>query len=130
MQVLRKVGITAALLSSLVAWAADAGSFAGRWAGTMTGRNGGKVEVELVLKGEAGTWRMSNSSRKGGSNPCLGRDLPVAVVSRTDVELQFDVNGAQVIKGCIDHRVTLTTNDGKTLKGSVSDGRALEFARR
>jgi len=129
MHVLWKVGMTAALLSSLVAWAADAGSFTGQWAGTMTGRNGGKVEVDLVLKGEAGTWRMSNSSRKG-ANPCLGRDLPVVVVSRTDTELQFDVNGAQVIKGCIDNRATLTTDDGKTLKGRLNDGRTLEFSRR
>lgn len=132
MHVLRMVGAIALLAWPPALWAQDAGPYAGQWVGTMKSQAGGEVKVDLMLQGAAGTWRMSTPDRPGRAraNPCLERDLPVALVAQTAQEVQFDVQGAKVVKGCIDHRATLTTIDGKTLQGRLADGRALTFTRR
>jgi hypothetical protein len=132
MHAARIVGILALMALAGAAWSQDAGPFAGKWIGTMTVQSGRKVQVDLELQDAGGTWHMSTPDRPGRSrgNPCLGLDMPLVVVAQSQDELQFDVQGGKVIKGCIDERATLTTNDGKSLQGQLSDGRALTFSRR
>lgn len=128
-----RVGGFCALMSLCVAaWAQDAGPYAGTWIGTMKSKVGGEVRVDLVLQGAAGTWRMSTPDRtaRGRVNPCLERDFPVAVASQGDGQLQFDVQGDKVIKGCVDQRATLSGSGADRLEGQLNDGRALSFTRR
>lgn len=128
----RMLGFAALLVLCNVARAQDAGPYAGAWVGTMKTQVGGEARIDLVLKGVAGTWRMSTPGRtaRARANPCLERDFPVVVVAQGDGQLQFDIEGGKVIKGCIDHRATLTAADDNTLQGRLSDGRTLSFSRR
>lgn len=133
MRGIRFLGVTALMALSGFAWAQDAGPYAGQWVGSMKTQVGGEVRVDLVLKGAAGTWRMSTPERiaRTRQNPCLERDFPVVLVAQVEGQLQFDISGGKVIKGCIDQRATLTASEeGKTLRGQLGDGRTLDFTRR
>ena len=132
MRRIRTLGVTALMALSVAAWAQDAGPYAGKWVGTMKSQVGGEVRIDLVLKGTTGTWRMSTPDRMARTrvNPCLERDFPIVVVAQAEGQLQFDIAGDKVIKGCIDQRATLTASDADTLQGRLNDGRALAFSRR
>ena len=73
-------------------------SLVGKWSGVMSTQKGGEVSVELDVAETGGTWRMSMPGGKGRSNPCLGRDIPVAIKSLSATELSIAINGASVIK--------------------------------
>ena len=101
----------------------------GKWLGVIKGQGGGELSVELVLAETGSTWRFLPRGNQGHRNPCVGREFPVVLKSQTATELSFEIRGAQILQGCINQTATLTSTDGKTLEGSLADGRAVSLSR-
>ncbi len=129
MRIAHVVALSAALIT-LPSAAQQTSSLAGKWSGVMTTQKGVEVGVELALTEAGGTWHMSIRGGMGRQNPCLRRDFPVAVKSQSATELTMHINGASVLRGCIDATATLTSTDGKHLEGTLDDGRSVKLTRR
>ncbi len=105
----------------------------GKWRGTLETKSGtAPMELYVVIKGRTGTLRMSLSARALGSGrlgACYDRDLPLEVVEPTDTDVVLDVQGAKVLQGCLNQKARLKLVDGKTLEGTLADGRAMKLTR-
>lgn len=116
---------------TISAGAQDVG-FKGKWSGPLAGLFGYELITELVLNDSSGTFRMFppvGAGRIGKNNPCLGREFPVVVVSKSPSDLILNINGSQVMGGCIDLGASLKIVNTNTLEGSLTDGRVLKFSR-
>ena len=87
------------------------------------------MNLEVVLTGTSGTWRMTSMTGPGRNNPCLGRELPVVILAQSDNELNLEVQGGKVIQGCLDQTASLKLIDPKTLDGALKDGRPVKLSR-
>lgn len=125
-----KLIVFSIVLLSFPAISQQSTSLVGKWSGVMSTQKGGEVSVELDVAETGGTWRMSMPGGKGRNNPCLERDIPVTIKSLSTAELSIDINGASVIKGCIDASASLRSTDGKHLQGSLTDGRRVSLSRK
>ena len=103
--------------------------FAGTWSGVMS-TQAGDIPVTLVLTEAAGAWRMGAKGGMARRNPCLEKDMPVVVKSHSSTELAIAIEGATVLKGCIDATANLKSTDGKNLEGSLNDGRRVKLNRK
>lgn len=102
----------------------------GVWVGTVKEVNGQQTQVELKLTTAAGTWRMMNTSAGNSSrNPCANKDLPVTIKSSSATELVLQIEGAKVLRGCLNQAVSLQSADTKSLTGSFADGRMVNLIR-
>ena len=115
------------LLSASTAFSQQSDSLLGKWTGFMTSQGGRETAVELVIGDTGGTWRFTLQG--GGKNPCLGKAFPVSVTAHSATELSLDINGAKVLKGCIQTSASLTSSDGKSLQGKLGDGRRVKLSR-
>ncbi|MBC7788774.1 MAG: hypothetical protein H7Z74_02405 [Anaerolineae bacterium] len=122
------VALAAAVFPTLI-YAQQSPSLLGKWSGTMSTAGGGELAVELSLSETAGTWRFVPKGSQGRNNPCLGKDFPVVVTTQSATELKFEVLGASVIQGCINAAAVLNLIEGKSLEGSLADGRIVKLAR-
>lgn len=123
----RAVFMLAAFGTASLAQATD---FQGKWTSQLISKSGKDQVIELVLNESDGTWLMVPQTGKSGkSDPCVGKEFPVAVVSQSSPDIVLEINGSKVIAGCINQGASLKLMDGKTLEGSLKDGRALKFVR-
>jgi len=123
--------LSAATLLVLSTAIAQTPPHVGKWSGTMEGDSGRLLPVEVNLTDTAGTWRMSPPAGAGPgarNNPCFGKELPVAVESSAEA-LVLNVNGSQVIQGCMDAKISLTLI-GAEYKGQTTRGRAVSLTRK
>jgi hypothetical protein len=123
--------IVLALASLCAVSQAQEVSYAGKWIGTVATTQGQPMDVDVVIKGDTGTWRMRlhGASTQGRLNPCLERDLPAQVLAQSDTQRVFQVQGSRVQQGCFNQKVTLRLVDRKTLEGKLGDGRAVKLTR-
>jgi hypothetical protein len=99
----------------------------GTWRVKFTGDRGTPEDAELVVNAGNGTW--TNNSRRRGSDPCVGRTMPIAVSRATGDELEFAVEGSKALLGCPDFIVSAKRVDNSTLEGKYSDGRRISLVR-
>lgn len=121
----------AAAVFVVTALAQDAASafYDGTWAMTGTSAEGRPINAELVLKGDAGTWRLfAAGGRAQKGNPCLMKDFPVDVRKSTVDELTFHVDGPKVVAGC--NEFTATLRPANALDGSTQGGGTLHIERK
>lgn len=128
MSALRLLGLGSALLAS-IAFAQGSNPFNGKWLAKFQGERGGAREAELVVKDDAGTWKVFGTSHDTKRNPCMGRDLPIAVQRASTGEFAFRIESSKALTGCTDRSVTLKRVDDKTLEGQFDDGRMLTLVR-
>jgi len=121
--------ICLALVQSAIAQQGN--GLAGNWVGTMPGLSGNQLGVELAIAESGGTFRMKPpSGNVGRNNPCFGRDFPVTIVSQSASEAVVQINGSALLPGCIDQTVTFKSADGKSMEGSLPDGRQIKLNRK
>jgi len=111
---------TKILAASLLAFVAgvsaqEAANYSGKWLAQVTPPSGKTYEANVVIDGTAGTWQAMASSR---NDPCVGRPVPIAVLTATADQLAFRIKHAEAIPGCIDSTVRVNRVDDKTMKGS------------
>jgi len=128
MNTLRLLGLGGALLGS-IAFAQGSNPYNGKWQAKFQGERGGAKEAELVVKDNGGTWRVWGTSHDTKRNPCIGRELPIAVQRASTGELAFRIESSKALTGCTDRSVTLKRVDDKTLEGQFDDGRTLTLVR-
>jgi hypothetical protein len=122
--------LAAALLASLsTAACSQAAQFDGKWTGTMMGKGGGELGVELTIAQASGTWRFVPRGTQGRNNQCLGKEFPVAVTSQSEEAIEFAIKGASVLAGCIDQSAILKAPSASVLEGMLEDGRRLRLSR-
>ena len=98
-----------------LAIAQDAANYSGKWRAQVTPPSGRTYEANVVIDDKVGTWQALASSR---NDPCVGRPVPIAVLSATNDELSFRIKHAEAIPGCIDSTVRVTRVDDKSMKGT------------
>jgi hypothetical protein len=108
---------------------AQAAPFDGKWTGTMMGKGGGELAVELVIAQASGTWRFVPRGSQGKNNQCLGKEFPIAVTSQSEWAIEFAIKGATVLAGCIDQSAILKAPSANALEGILEDGRSLRLSR-
>ena len=111
---------------------AQAASPEGNWVGTMGPGPSGlflKIEMSIADGGNTGTWRMTPPAGKSSrNNACFRKDMPVVVKRSSDTELQLEVHGDGVLKGCIEAKGVMKY-DGKTIEGNFQDGGGVKLSR-
>jgi len=130
-------------LVSLLAFVLSSGAFAqaanpynGTWTITFEGRKTEGLESTVVVKDEGGTYhegasvRQNRRSQGEMNDPCVGRDVPIAVQVASSEELVFKVNRSQVLTGCNDRTFKFKKVDDKTLKAETTDGRVITLTRK
>lgn len=128
MNILGLLGFGSVLLGS-IAFAQGSNPYNGKWLAKFQGERGGAREAELVVKNDGGTWKVWGTSHDTKRNPCIGRDLPIAVQRASIGELAFRIESSKALSGCTDRSVTLKRVDDKTLQGQFDDGRTLTLVR-
>lgn len=128
MSALRYLGLGGAFLGSMV-FAQNPNPHDGKWLAKFQDKRGGVQEAALVVKDDGGAWKILGTSHDTKRNPCIGRDLPIAVQRASTGELAFRIEGSKVLAGCPDGSVALKRVDDKTLEGQFGDGRALTLVR-
>ncbi len=131
MNILRLLGLSGALLGS-IALAQGPNPYNGKWVAKYKGEGGVATEAEVVVTDDSGTWKSWDTPQFLHSpkrNPCLGRDLPIAVQRASTGELAFRIEASKALAGCPNRSVTLKRVDDKTLQGRFDDGRALTLTR-
>ena len=119
---------SAFMLAALQGHAQQA-AFDGTWTGFATSGTGSQVRVVLTIAGQGGKLRLSPSVNYVTTDPCHDRDIPVVVEGQTATELSFAIQGDKVLKGCLNESAKLKAVDGKTVEGSLKDGRTMKLTR-
>ncbi len=102
----------------------------GKWTGQATNSTGAQVQVDLVVAKAGATLRLSQSGGYVTRDECLDRDIPVSVTSQSDSEMVVAIQGAKVLRGCLDETATFKLTDPKTLQGTLKDGRTVKLVRK
>ena len=101
-----------------IANAQQAPSFDGTWKGIHKIRPGSDLEVQLVIKGQSGTWQWERKSGKW-SWPCAGYEFPVVLQDGIPTELTFRIESEKIVKGCGEAVVSLKlVDENRTLEGT------------
>lgn len=120
---------------SLGVFAQTANPYNGTWTITFEGRKTEGLESTVVVKDEGGTYHEGTSARQTRrsqgetKDPCVGRDVPIAVQTASSEKLVFKVNRSQVLTGCNDRTFKFKKVDDKTLKAETTDGRVITLTR-
>jgi hypothetical protein len=112
-----KSALVATCLIGFVALASaqDAVNYSGKWRAQVTPPSGKTYEAYVVIEDKAGTWQAMATSR---NDPCVGRPVPIAVLTATADQLSFRIKHADAIPGCVDSTVRVDRVDDKTMKGT------------
>ena len=62
------------------------------------------LEAKLSVADAAGTWHTFSREK---NNPCVGQEVPIRVLERTDTSLKMTLRFSEVIPGCHDAKVSL-----------------------
>ncbi len=100
----------------------------GKWTGTVPNLQGNPLNIEVVLQGQSGSWRMTPQSGPGRNNPCFGRELPITV-TQSESQVTIEILGDKVIQGCMNQTASMKLLDPKTLEGALKDGRPIKLSR-
>lgn len=93
-------------------------SYEGMWRGTHTVKTGSEMNVQLVIKGQSGTWQWERKAGKW-SWPCAGYEFPIVMQSATPTELTIRIDAKEEVKGCPASVVNLKLVDGnRSLEGT------------
>jgi hypothetical protein len=95
--------------------AQEAVNYSGKWLAQVTPPSGKTYEANVVIDDKAGTWQAMSTSR---NDPCVGRPVPIAVLTATADQLAFRIKHAEAIPGCVDSTVRVNRVDDKTMKGT------------
>lgn len=120
-------------LATLISGSASAQTPApmhGKWAGTAKSQGGAELAVELLLAETGSSWRFVRQGSQGRNNPCLDKDFPVIVLSQSATDLSIKIDGSKVLQGCLDQTAAFKTADGKSLDGTLGDGRPVSLSRK
>jgi len=99
----------------------------GTWAVAFDGKRTVDLEGTVVVKDEAGTWKVVAQSRKSS---CVGLESPIVVQVASADELIFEVQRSKVLTGCKDWTMKLKKIDEQSLSGEFTDGRTVSLTRR
>lgn len=72
-------------------------------------------EAEMIIAASGGSWKTSSSR---GDDPCVGKEVPIAIEKQTDDELNVRLKFSEVVQGCSDAMVRLKRVDDKKLTGT------------
>ncbi len=98
-----------------VVCAQEAVNYSGKWLAQVTPPSGKTYEANVVIDDKAGTWQAMSTNR---NDPCVGRPVPIAVLTATADQLAFRIKHAEAIPGCVDSTVRVNRVDDKTMKGT------------
>ena len=113
-----------------IAIAQEAPLYDGKWRGTHKVKTGTDMDVELIIKGQSGTWQWERTKGKW-SWPCAGHEFPIVMQSSTPAELTILIEGEKDVKGCGEPVVSLKFVDGnRGLEGTFQkSGSAVKLTR-
>lgn len=115
---MKSLMLAACLLGFVAATVAqDAANYSGKWRAQVTPPSGKTYEANVVIEDKAGTWQALSTDR---NNPCVGRPVPITVLTATSEQLSFRIKHAEAIPGCPDTTVRAEKVDDKTMKGNRS----------
>lgn len=90
-------------------------AFIGEWRVTWTGKATKPLEANLSITANGqGTWQ---TLTKAQNNPCVGREVPIAVTVTSDKEIGVRAKFAEVINGCADVNISLQQREDKSITG-------------
>jgi hypothetical protein len=90
-------------------------AFVGEWRVTWTGKATKPLEANLSINANGqGTWQTLTKSQ---SNPCVGREVPIAVTDVSDKAIAVRAKFAEVINGCTDVNLSLQQREDKSITG-------------
>ena len=102
---------------------------AGNWSASYTDASGNPRDADIVIAGDKGTLRIFAQGKAAARNPCLARDLPVAVQSAGD-DLTLVVSASQAMRGCEDFTAMLKRVDDNSFDGTIADSRKIHITRK
>jgi hypothetical protein len=90
-------------------------AFVGEWRVTWTGKATKPLEANLSITANGqGTWQ---TLTKAQNNPCVGREVPIAVTDISDKAIAVRAKFAEVINGCADVNISLQQREDKSITG-------------
>ena len=119
--------LTAALLLSFTCAAQDLGSLAGIWNASFSTVTGIPRTAKIVIAGDSGTWQTAALNR---DNPCIGREVPIAISNVTREGFGLAVIGSKALQGCPDSAWELKRMDDDNYEGQFGDGRKFVLSRK
>ncbi len=75
-----------------------------------------EFEAEMIISASGGSWKTLGASAR--LDPCVGKEVPVAIEKQTDDELNVRLKFSEVAQGCTDAMVRLKRVDDKKLTGT------------
>ena len=100
---------------TLPSFAQDTNSYNGNWKVVGSVPGSGSYQADLRIEGDAGSWQALVTNR---DDPCVGRKVPISVLSATSEELTFRIKMSEALAGCQDSTAKLKRVDDSTLKGT------------
>ena len=73
-------------------------------------------EAEMIIAASGGSWKTLGVSRS--DDPCVGREVAIAIEKQTDDEIHVRLKFSEVAQGCTDSTVRLKRVDDKKLTGT------------
>jgi hypothetical protein len=116
--------VACALWATMVA-GQESTSYNGKWVAKFNAPNGQTREAAVAVKDAGGTWQVFAKNRE---NPCVGREVPIAVTRATQDEFEFDIKNS-ALPGCEDASIKAKRVDDKTFEGQLGDGRKVILVR-
>ena len=81
--------------------------------------NGKSFEAILVIDGNGGNW---NAYAQKRANPCVGKEVPIAVNAPSADDINIDLQFTKILQGCTDVALKLKRTGPNTLAGTRSSG--------
>ena len=75
-----------------------------------------EFEAEMIIAASGGSWKTLGASSR--SDPCVGREVPIAIEKQTDDEVHVRLKFSEAVQGCTDSMVLLKRVDDKKLTGT------------
>lgn len=94
-------------------------AFEGDFVAYYAGARGGERQADVRLENQTGTWWDFPKGIEHISNKCVGRSMPVSIVSRTPSSLVFRVERSKLTLGCADIEISVAPVSEQRMEGFI-----------
>jgi len=109
------LGLSVMIFASSYVYAQEGGQFNGEWMARYDNTSDEGQQVKLTIADQGGSW---HAYRGGKRNPCVRRDIPIAVERKSPSEILVQVKAAEFLQGCPNSTLSLKLTAPDKLEGS------------